>query len=370
MKRFALSFGERAVRAICGQELDRIPFGVGIGWFPWPETVDRWKAETGNPEFDFAAEVQLEPAFELLVENVGLFPAFEHEVLEEKDGYTTFRDPKGIVMRTRPGAQTMPEFLEYPVKETDDWDQLKEERLRLDSVDKRLEDIDWQKVKAKLEQEGLAGQVGQFPYGIFGTPRDFLGDEELLVSFYTRPEMVRDMMNTLTDLWLAIWERVADQLQIDHIHIWEDMSGRQGSLISPDMVEQFMMPCYDRIHAFARAHNIRVISVDTDGDCHELAPIMKQHGMNLLFPFEVQAGNDIREYRQNYPDLGIMGGLDKRALAKDRAAIDEEIEKCRWMLENGGRYIPGFDHLIPPDVPYENYKYAAEKIRKLCHSHS
>jgi hypothetical protein len=31
-----------------------------------------------------------------------------------------------------------------------------------------------------------------------------------------------------------------------------------------------------------------------------------------------------------------------------------------------GRYIPGFDHLIPPDVPWENMKYAAERIREVC----
>jgi hypothetical protein len=36
------------------------------------------------------------------------------------------------------------------------------------------------------------------------------------------------------------------------------------------------------------------------------------------------------------------------------------------MVERG-RYIPGFDHLIPPDVPWENYRYAAVKIREICY---
>jgi hypothetical protein len=31
-----------------------------------------------------------------------------------------------------------------------------------------------------------------------------------------------------------------------------------------------------------------------------------------------------------------------------------------------GRYVPGFDHLIPPDVPWENFRYAAEELRKVC----
>ena len=135
--------------------------------------------------------------------------------------------------------------------------------------------------------------------------------------------MVRDMMQHLTTLWLVLWEQVAAEVQIDHIHIWEDMSGKQGSLISPRMVREFMMPCYDRIAAFAREHGVRLLSVDTDGDCSQLVPVMMEHGVNYFFPFEVQAGNDILAYRKKYPTLGIMGGLDKRALAGTWADVDQ-----------------------------------------------
>ena len=69
--------------------------------------------------------------------------------------------------------------------------------------------------------------------------------------------------------------------------------------------------------------------------------------------------------RKEYPELGIMGGLDKNALARDRAAIDKEVEKARWMVEHG-RYIPGFDHLLPDNIPWENMAYATEKLRELC----
>jgi uroporphyrinogen decarboxylase len=92
---------------------------------------------------------------------------------------------------------------------------------------------------------------------------------------------------------------------------------------------------------------------------------MMRHGINLFLPFEVQAGNDILEYRKKYPGLGILGGLDKRALAIDRAAIDREVKKAAEMLKTG-RYVPGWDHLIPPDVPWANFVYAADRIRELC----
>jgi len=360
----ALTPGERIVRCLLGQPVDRLPFGVGIGWWPWGETVERWRAESNNPDLDVGKELGYEPGFAIPSLESGLFPHFVSEVLENTGDMVVSRDWRGITMRTYRGAQSMPEYLDYPVKGPADWEQLKAERLRLDQPGRVTQD--WDAFRARIRESGEAVQVGVFPYGVFGTPRDLMGVEALLMGFYDYPEMMHDMMHHLTSLWISLWEQVAREVQIDHIHIWEDMSGKQGSLLSPSMTEAFMMPCYDRIADFARVTGVRVISVDTDGDCGELVPLMMRHGVNMFFPFEVQAGNDIRDYRKHYPGLGIMGGLDKRALAGTRADVDVEVEKVAWMIRNGGRYVPGFDHLIPPDAKWENFKYAAERLRKVC----
>ncbi len=90
-----------------------------------------------------------------------------------------------------------------------------------------------------------------------------------------------------------------------------------------------------------------------------------RHGVNVFLPFEVQAGCDIEEYRRLYPTLGIMGGLDKRALAAGKTEIDREVRRAARMCA-GGRYIPGFDHLIPPDVPWTHYEYAMRQLKSLC----
>lgn len=369
-----LSPGERLVRCLLGEAIDRTPFGTGIGWHPWGETHQRWRDERGDPHLDYARTLGYDAEFAIpwwingaLQTHAGLFPYFEYQVLAETTDTITYCDQQGITKRDRKDGGSMPEFLDYPVKTPGDWERLKAERLDPQTPGRIT--VDWDAFRARLRETGEAVQVGWFPYGVFGTPRDFMGAEEILCAFYEEPEMVKDMMEHLTTLWLTLWEQVAKEVQIDHIHIWEDMSGKQGSLISPAMVEAFMMPQYDRIADFAKAHGVRIVSVDTDGDCSELVPIFMRHGVNMLFPFEVQAGNDIREYRKQYPTLGIVGGLDKRALALDKAAIDVEVEKAAWMLQNGGRYIPGFDHLIPPDVPWENMVYAAERIKALCMEH-
>ncbi len=142
------------------------------------------------------------------------------------------------------------------------------------------------------------------------------------------------------------------------------MAGKAGSLISPRMVREFMMPHYRRIKEFADSKGIPLISVDSDGNMEELTPIMFENGVNVIFPYEVQAGSDIEEYRRKYPRLGIMGGLNKRAMAQDRPAIDGELARAERMLKHRG-FVPMPDHVVPPDVSWANYKYFMERLRDL-----
>lgn len=360
-----LTDGERIVRCFLGEPIDRVPFGIGIGFQPWGDAMAKWRRASGDPNLDLAQRFGFDGSFACPAVTYGFYPPFERQVLATDDRFITYRDERGITKRDRRDGASMPEFIDYPVKTPEDWERIKAERLRIDEPGRITQD--WDAFRAMLRETGAAVQVGGYPFGPFGAPRDLMGDEELLVTFYEEPEMVRDMIDHLTSLWISLYERVAAEVPIDHIHIWEDMSGRQGSLISPAMVEEFMMPAYDRIADFARAHGVRLISVDTDGDCSELVPVMMRHGVNMFFPFEVQAGNDILVYRAKYPELGIMGGLDKRALADSKAAVDEEIARAEAMIKLG-RYVPAFDHLIPPDARWELYEYAVTRLKDLCYS--
>lgn len=129
-----------------------------------------------------------------------------------------------------------------------------------------------------------------------------------------------------------------------------------------------MGPNYRRIRKFADQHGIPILSVDTDGDADLIAPVMIEAGVNYLYPMEVAAGCDVNVWRDKYPTLGMMGGIDKRVLARGRKAIDKELERIKPAMEKG-RYIPDLDHLIPDDVSWENYRYYAEKLKELVGKH-
>ena len=70
-----------------------------------------------------------------------------------------------------------------------------------------------------------------------------------------------------------------------------------------------------------------------------------------------------------YPELGILGGIDKNKLSKGKSFIDKELEKIPFMLESG-RYIPGLDHGVPPDVSWDNYRYSYDRLREMIWKYS
>ena len=104
--------------------------------------------------------------------------------------------------------------------------------------------------------------------------------------------------------------------------------------------------------------------LDSDGNVEELIPLWLESGINGVYPMEVAAGMDVVKLRREYgKDLLMTGGIDKRVLARDRKAIDEELEAKIPLAEQGG-YIPHIDHAIPHDVPYENFAYYWERKKE------
>jgi uroporphyrinogen decarboxylase len=295
--------------------------------------------------------------------NCGPCPRIEPTVLEEDADYTVYRDSWGITRRDYRHGESMSDFLDFPVKTRDDWEQFKATYLDPKHPDRLAGN--WRALGAAWMARGVPIQLGYYPdVGVFGTLRWLLGDETGLIAFHTMPDLVHEIMDHMTTIYLTVFEQVVREVRVDVIHLWEDMCYRNGPLISPQHWQAFMGPNYRRVKAFARAHDIPILSVDTDGNPALIAAPMVQAGVNLLFPMEVAAGCDVNTWRKAHPTLALMGGIDKRALALGPEAIDAELARVRPAVE-AGCYIPALDHLVPDDVPWENYCYYARALGEL-----
>jgi len=353
---------ERYLACLLGEPVDRPPYW--LFWGPWHRTWERWERE-GKPTDvrDHRSSFDVDAVPQVVQVKLGPCPPFERIILEEDAEYVTFIDSWGIKRRDYKGGESMSQFIEFPVKDRKDWQRYKEERLDPDHPDRLAGD--WRRQCADWMDAGYPIVLGCFPdVTLYGGVRWLLGDEECLLAFYTMPDLIHDIMDHLTSLYLTVFDKVVQEVQVDTIHIWEDMCGRQGPLISPKHWEEFMGPGYRRIKRFADEHGIPLVSVDTDGYPDLIIPPMMKAGVNYLWPLEVAAGCDVNVFRDKYPTLAMMGGIDKRALAAGPDAIDRELERVKPAVEKG-RYIADLDHGIPDDVSWQNYCYYAEALKRL-----
>jgi len=356
---------ERFIACILGEPLDRPPHWVF--WGPWKTTWQRWRRE-GMPEaWEGFSDVQAHfgsDAFpRVLPVNFGPCPQRPRRVLEESDQFVVYTDGWGIKRRDFKDHESMSEFIEFPVKDRAGWERYRDEWL--DPDDPRRLAGPWRERAAEWARRGWPVQLGYYPdVGIFGGLRWLLGDEECLLAFYTMPELVHEIMDHLAGLCVTLIDKVAAEVRVDVFHIWEDMCGRQGPLISPQHWSEFMGPCYRRIKQAAERRGIPIISVDTDGNPDRIVPPMMGAGVNFLYPMEVAAGCDVNAMRRKYPALGMMGGIDKRALAAGPEAIDAELRRVRPAVE-AGRYIPDLDHLVPDDVSWADYCHYRRGLKEL-----
>ena len=349
---------ERIINTVLGKPTDRLPYFCHFG--PWSETFQRWKNE--GLEGNWYDGLDFDEGFRVINVDLGYVPPFEYEFISEDERTITARNEQGIVRRSMKHGATIPEFLDYPVKDRATWESLKK---RLDPDDPNRFPPDWKKRADELNSGEAANQLGTHPYGLFGTLRDMFGVEKLLFMMYDDRELIGEIMDYLTDFWIAVWEKAVKDVRVDAIHMWEDMSGVSGSLISPSMIRELMVPCYKRMKVFCKRHNIPIFSLDTDGNVELIIEPFIEGGINLLFPFEVQACGDVYKFLERHPSLCCMGGIDKRALALGFDAIDAELERVSPSFKTG-HYIPQLDHLIHPEVSYGNFVYYCNRLKVMC----
>jgi len=292
--------------------------------------------------------------------NTGAITGLTPKILEETSEYVISMDHMGRTQKLCKQSATIPLPMDYPVKTMDDWLKIKhwyifsEERVN-------REELLQQK---KLWEKGYLTLFG-VPGG-FDEPRQLLGEEGLCMAYYDEPEMIQDMMETLTDTALKVLERVGDIVPIDNLMIHEDMAGKSGPLIGPKQVKEFLASYYQKVWDCAKNYGATLFSQDSDGNMNSVVDAFLDCGVNCLYPMEPAAGMDMVALKKQYGKrMYFKGGIDKHVLRKDKAAIRAELEYKMSAPMLGGGTIFALDHRIPNGVPLENYRYYVTLGREI-----
>ncbi|MHB8963222.1 MAG: uroporphyrinogen decarboxylase family protein [Saccharofermentanales bacterium] len=293
-------------------------------------------------------------------------PNFETKILEDRGEYELVQDSVGrsVLYFKNRRSGFMPEYISHPVKDVETWEQNCRWRMQPDSG--RLAEIDAMAVSAAAES-AKGKIIIQYAVGAYMYLRSLIGPLDLLYKFYDDPQLIHECMTSWLEIADFVTARMQEKVDYDCILFDEDICYNHGSLISPDMIQEFLMPYYRRLVGNVRSRQTDMdrklhIHVATDGNLESVIPIYKEIGMDFMSPFEAASGCDVVELGRKYPDLLISGGIDKRILATDRHGIDKMVDTIFPIMKKRGGYIPTCDHGVPEEVSFENYMH----YRKRC----
>ena len=327
----------------------------------YEETYKRWRRE-GMPADGHLAALAGYDRFSVAPISVTLCPGFDYKDIEETDEYKIYQAGDGVIKKLRKDAEApaMPQYLRYPLRTREDWKGFIK-RLNPDSPARFP--MWWESWKKEVQDR-------DYPLGIsagsmFGWLRNWMGIEHISVMLYDDPAFIQEMMETLSDCIVAVLEKVVFEVPFDFAQMWEDMAYKTASIISPRHFRDFMMPQYRKITDLLHRAGIDIIMLDSDGNVEELIPLWLECGINFIYPMEAAAGMDVVALRKQFgEDLRMGGGMDKRVLATTKETIRDMVQEKRDLILEGG-YVPGIDHAIPPDIPWENFMYYRQLLNEI-----
>ncbi len=300
--------------------------------------------------------------------NLGPIPPFEYRIIKEDERYRFWVDSLGI---TQMGFQddwkygwsgfATRVFIDFPVK---NWKDFLEIKKRYNPKDPRRQPKNWSKFTETYKKRDYP--INVTIRGPFWWARDMVGLNKIATGIFREPEFIREIMNFCAEFHVETLHKTFEEIEVDYVIMNEDMGYKGGPMIGPESVKKFMGQAYKDLVKLFRDHGVKVIFIDSDGNVEPIVPIWLELGINGVSPCEAAAGMDVVKLGERYPKLVMMGGIDKRKLAENRKAIENEVMyKVPPLVERRG-YFPGVDHAVPPDVSLKNFKYFVSLLKKIC----
>ena len=369
---------QRVAAILHYQEYDRLPV-VHFGY--WAETLAKWADEGHLTQDEIAGVTDGSESERLLSAKLGfdfnwyvtvadrtgplcgIYPPFEQKVIEQlPGGLIKTVNEYGVIAIEDPNSPSIPSEVDHLLKDRQSWEELFKPRLQFteDRIDgQMLADV------ARHEDE-REDPLGVFCGSMYGQIRNMMGLEAVSYLHADDEAFYDEMIDTVGLLNYRVTERLlASDIRFDFGHFWEDICFNFGPLVPPDVFQQKVVSHYRKITDLLGEHGIDIVSVDCDGKVDALIPAWLDGGVNTMFPIEVGTWNtSIQPWRNAYgKQLRGIGGMNKNVFSRDYAAIDQEIERLKPLVELGG-YIPCPDHRIAPDAKWENVQYYCDRMRE------
>ncbi len=366
---------ERAMNILHYKDADRLP-AVHFGY--WGELLAEW-AEQGKIPKELAENNYDGNEKDRILDNIigwdfnwsctagaknGLFPGFEAKELEVlPDGSRRVLNSVGVIERIKPGITSIPSEDDYILKDREAFETLYKPKMQYTP-----ERVNFEYFRNFNETRDQSRPIGLNLGSVLGNIRDMTSVVGMSYLMYDEDEdLFADIIDTYAEMQYLCAKAILETgAKFDFAHYWEDICFKNGPLLSPEIFDELCAKHYKKRNDLCHEYGIDIISLDCDGVTEKLLPTWFENGVNTMFPIEIGVwGDQFEPARKKYGEgmLGV-GGMDKTALRKDKAAVDIEIERIKRLVAMGG-FIPCPDHRLMPGTKFELVQYYADEIKKI-----
>ncbi len=353
---------ERFLNTMDFKKVDRI---IDCEFGYWNETLRRWHNE-GLPSYVNNNEIaDIYFGFDTWRKHIpthsGLVPFFTSEVISDDGRHKIIYNNERVKCEIfSDGKDSIPHYIDFPIKDSLSYRKLFKERLK-PLIEKRI----WINLKEVGEKVKNRNYVLDIHAGsTAGKIRDWMGFENICMSIYDQPELLKEILTDLGDMMASVAQKITEYIAPDLVAWWEDIAFKNGPIVTPSFFINECGPIIKKVMDIYKQAGSRFAYVDCDGDFRTLLQGWLNNGVNIMFPLEVASGIHPEKLRRENPGIRMMGGVDKIILKQDKAAIKRELIKLKPLVEEGG-FIPHIDHRVQADVPLNNYLYYLEVKREL-----
>ena len=366
---------ERAMNILHYKPVDRMP-AVHFGY--WAELLTEWAEQGKIPKELAEGNYDNSPKDKELDKligwdfnwnsctgtNNGLWPHFETKVLETlPDGTRRVQNHVGLIEKIKPGITSIPSEDDYLLKDREAFETLYRPKMQFFP-----ERVAVEHYKHFNETRDMETPIALHLGSVMGQIRDIVSVVGMSYLMYDEDEdLLADIVDTYADMQYECAKAVLETgARFDFAHYWEDICFKNGPLLSPEIFDELCAKHYKKRNDLCHQYGIDIISLDCDGVTEKLLPTWFENGVNTMFPIEVGVWGDQFEPARKKFGKGMLGvgGMDKTALRKDKAAVDAEIERMKRLASLGG-FIPCPDHRLMPGTKFELVQYYAEEIKKI-----
>ena len=202
--------------------------------------------------------------------------------------------------------------------------------------------------------------------GFFEHFNTVFGIEDQLLYLALYPEELGELSRRQAEWTLRFAAHCID-LGADMIHLSDDWGAQKDMLFSPRTWKELIAPNVKTVTDFVHSKNC-FVSLHSDGCIAKVTDGIADLGLDVLHPWQENAGMPLSLYLNNYADrFGIMGGICVQSALgiMNREDLEKEIRRVFGLLK-GKRWICCTSHFVQKHCTMEDLVFAYDLIYKLA----